>query len=449
MNRRIGALAALRRATAPIWILVAAWALPPGTSRANGRFPAANMLVARPGDPSRLLVRATYGLLLSSDAGRTWDWLCERAVGYGGSEDPSVVIAANGALLVGMFDGLARSTDGGCTWQRDPSEPRGVVDLTLRASVPDRVYAVTSLFSRVGDAGVSRFHSELLVSADAGAHWSARATLDPSLIVDSVEVAPSDPERVYVSAVRRGEREIQGVLLVSDDDGAHFVERPFELSRSDRGVYVGAVAPQRADRVYVRVDAGDAGRIRVTDDAGATWVTPFQGGPVLGFALSADGDAIYTGGPRDGLLAAGADDLRFAARSKLPVQCLTSIGAALWACAPAGGGFVLGASSTRGVTFEPRLTLRGMRGPLGCAPPSAVDQCAEDWDSLRRLVGVDDATGATAETAPSSAGAHRSACHCSTPGRGGGGQGGAGGVAALTGAVVLFALALRRRGVRT
>jgi len=75
---------------------------------ANGRFPASSMLVARPGDPSRLAMRATYGLLLSSDGGSSWDWVCERAVGYGGNEDPSVVISGSGALVVGTFTGTSR-----------------------------------------------------------------------------------------------------------------------------------------------------------------------------------------------------------------------------------------------------------------------------------------------------------------------------------------------------
>ena len=385
------------------------------TAAANGRFPAANMLVARPGDPSELLLRATYGLLVSRDGGGAWDWICERAVGYGGSEDPTVAITGNGTLVVAMFDGLARSIDGGCTWLRDPRGPRAVVDLALRPSAPDRLYAITCLFSKSTDAGASLFQSELLVSEDAGAHWSTRAVLDPTLLLDTVEVAAGDPKRLYVSAARADGRAMRGVLLVSDDDGAHFVERAVPFAPDDRGVYVAAVAPERADRVYARTSSPDASRLRVSDDAGKSWSLAFDGGPLLGFALSADGSQVYAGGPRDGLRAAAASDLQFAARSPLPVQCLTSVGATLWACAPTSAGFVLGSSTTNGSSFTPRLTLAGMRGPLRCPGASAMDACGEDWNSLERLVGTDsprDASVSAASPPPP----HRSACGCATPG---------------------------------
>jgi len=388
---------------------------------ANGRFPAANMLVARPGDPSRLVLRATYGILLSSDGGATWDWMCERAVGYIGNEDPTVAITGSGATLVAMFGGFARSTDGGCAWQRDPKGPESVVDMAIRPSKPNSVYAVSSHFAKVGDAGTSLFHSEVLVSDDAGAHWTTRAVLDPSLLVDSVEVAPSDPERIYVSAIRPRGKDTRAVLLVSSDDGARFKEHEVPFETTDRGVYIAAVDPNRADRVYLRTTGVDASRVVVTDDGGKTTRTAFDGGQLLGFALADDGATVYAGGPKEGLLVASATDLRFTKRSPLPVQCLTTIGATLWACAPTRSGFVLAASANGGATFSPKLTLAGMRGPLRCDPATAGKTCAADWASFQALVSSDDANNAkdagpppkAAPDAPASR-----ACGCTTPGTG-------------------------------
>ncbi len=392
-------------------------ALAPAAARANGRFPAANMLVARPGDPSHLVVRATYGLLFSSDGGATWDWLCERAAGYGGNEDPTITLTGSGAVLAGAFRSFARSTDDGCTWQHGPRGPESIVDMALRPSAPDRVYAVSCLFSRVGDAGAQLFHSELLVSDDAGEHWATRIELDPSLLIDSVEVAPNDPARVYVSAIRPRGKETGGVILASSDDGKRFVERSVPFTPSDRGVYVAAVDPRRADRIYLRTSGVDASKLALSDDAGKTSRTVLEGGPLLGFALADEGETIYAGGPKDGLVVASAKDIRFAQRSPLPIECLTVIGPTLWACAPTRSGFVLGASADGGRTFEPRLTLAGMRGPLRCAGSTTLAECGADWASFRQLVGTDGAGDAGPPKA-SSAPARPRACGC---GIGGGG----------------------------
>jgi photosystem II stability/assembly factor-like uncharacterized protein len=386
---------------------------------ANGRFPASSMLVARPGDPSRLALRATYGMLLSSDGGDTWDWICERAVGYGGNEDPSILIAGSGAIVVGTFTGTSRSTDGGCHWSHDPSWPTGVVDLASRPSAPDRLYAVTSVYAKAGDGG-PLFGSALLVSDDAGAHWTARAPFDPTLLIDSIEVAPSDGARVYASALRPHGQATTAALLVSDDDGAHWKEHPVPYTPEDRGVYIAAVDPKSAARVYLRTSRVDASRVLVSDDSGKTLREIARGGPMQGFALADEGATLYVGGPKDGLLRALASDDRFEKRSPTPVQCLTSIGAALWACAPTRAGYVLGVSTDDGATFAPKLTLAGMRGPLACAAPSALDLCKDDWASLRSLVGSgepsDAAATQTAQSHPSPATSpKRAACGCAIP----------------------------------
>src|SRR5215475_8960530 len=76
-----------------------------GSARANGRFPAANQLVASQTDPNYLVLRTTFGILFSHDQGTTWDWICEKGVGYGGVEDPSMGILPSG-VIAGIFGGL-------------------------------------------------------------------------------------------------------------------------------------------------------------------------------------------------------------------------------------------------------------------------------------------------------------------------------------------------------
>src|SRR6187402_1605596 len=71
-------------------------------ARANGRFPAANHLVVHPEAPRELVLRATFGLLVSRDAGATWHWVCERAVGFSGAQDPPVLVTQGGAVLAAL-----------------------------------------------------------------------------------------------------------------------------------------------------------------------------------------------------------------------------------------------------------------------------------------------------------------------------------------------------------
>ncbi|MBA3780037.1 MAG: pseudouridine-5'-phosphate glycosidase [Chloroflexi bacterium] len=53
-------------------------------------------------DGSTIFLRATFGILVSRDAGKTWQWICERALGYEGSWDPPIAVTRDGRLWVGL-----------------------------------------------------------------------------------------------------------------------------------------------------------------------------------------------------------------------------------------------------------------------------------------------------------------------------------------------------------
>jgi hypothetical protein len=237
----------------------------------------------------------------------------------------------------------------------------------------------------MGDAGENFYASRLFVSEDAGAHWSPRSTFDASLLLDSVEVAPSDPSRAYVSAVRVTAHEVVGVILTSDDDGAHWKEHHVPLIAEERGIYVAAVDPKNAARLYLRTAGVDASRLFVSDDGAATVREIARGGLFQGFALADDGATIFAG-DKNGLLRAASKDDRFEHVSRTPIQCLASIDSSLWACAPTSAGYVLGSSNDHGATFASKLKLDGIRGPLRCTAPSAMDVCGDEWSALQSLI---------------------------------------------------------------
>ena len=56
--------------------------LAPELAHANGAFPSVSQLVSDPADGDHLVLRTTFGLLVTRDRGGTWDWLCEAGAGY-------------------------------------------------------------------------------------------------------------------------------------------------------------------------------------------------------------------------------------------------------------------------------------------------------------------------------------------------------------------------------
>lgn len=384
--RRAGLVAAAL-ATAGAWA-----GLGEGTARANGRFPASSAVVLSPADESTVMVRATFGLLVTHDRGRSWRWICERAIGFNGPEDPSYVVTKSGAIVAGLFSGLRVSRDQGCSWEPVKADATVFVDLTTR---PDgAVVALASSYDRHSDAG-SLYKTQLFVSTDDAKSFAPLGPrLDPTLLAETVDVAPSDPSRIYVSAVRGADTTREGVLLVSTDGGAHWTERKTALEGKELAPFIAAVDPKRADRVYLRTSASpeNATRLLVTDDAGRTYRKLLAAkGPLLGFALSPDGATLHAGGPDDGLYtgATGGGGGELAQTSKIKVQCLTRTGDVLWACSSEASGFVAGTSTDGGGAFRAELHLRDIAGPIACGEGTAVArECGTDWKKLVNELGL-------------------------------------------------------------
>jgi photosystem II stability/assembly factor-like uncharacterized protein len=350
---------------------------------ANGRFPNANQLVAAPKDSNRFAVRATYGLIQTFDAGKTWVWLCEGAVGYTGTFDPAIALTDDGTLLAGLPDGVSATRDRGCTWSHALG-PSLVIDLARTAAAPERVLAL----SFGGDASTDTI---VYASTDAGRTWSTAATI-PELRGETVDFAPSDANRIYVSGTAAG----RGVFLRSDNGGATFTAHDVGLL-GGQAPFIAAVDPRDPNVVYVRVNGGledgaiGADSLLITRDGGTTFTrlttTPRQ---LLGVALSPDGTSIAIGGPDDGLFVAQTADHVFTKRSNTRVRCLTWTTDALYACSARDfDGFALGKSTDSGSTFTsffdvPQLT------QLTCAAPSTVSAtCADAWQGVSSMIGED------------------------------------------------------------
>ena len=391
------------------WLLAAAavalGVLATGAAAANGRYPAASKILFSPSDSSLAVLRTTYGVLVSHDGGETWDWLCEAALGIASNQsvDPILGLTAGGTLVAAVFDRLMLSTDTGCNWgvASCPFSTQTIADIVVRPDAPHVLLAITSTPTPtspmapsgagapcpgtgvdvgVDDSGIGNY-DQVFESTDDGAHWSALgAPIDPAAAVTTLDVAPSDPRRLYVSGYRAAGGARAAVLFVSTDSGAHWVEHPMPAldPLAETEAYIASVDPLDADRVYVRTGGAGGSRLFVTSDGGNTFQIPLKLiGQMLGFALSPDGSTIYVGSLADGLLAAARASLSFASVSAVHVACLATHGVELWACSTEASGFIAGVSSDRGVSFTPKLHLRnGVRAALACPPNSSAAQCS-------------------------------------------------------------------------
>ena len=390
-------------------------------ANANGRFPASNQLLFSPTDPSLVVLRATFGILISHDAGTTWRWLCEDVLGVSTTTavDPVLGLTAPGGIVAApmLTNGLSVSSDTGCNWSRTagPLANQLVKDLAVRSEVvPNVVFALTSTYAPdAGSEGGPGYAQQVYKSSDDGVDWSPIGTpIDPGVLTTTIEVAPGDAARIYVSAIRVAAATPTASLFVSMSGGTDWMERPVVLdAANETAIYIAAVDPTRADRVYLRT-GGKRSRLLVTTDAGLTFAEVLSlGGQMLGFALSPDGSKVYAGSVEQGLFVATRDGLSFQHASKIHVQCLATHGADLWACSDEASGFIAGISTDDGATFRAKVRLVAQPLISCSADAAATAQCGgATFEALCQLLpGCNGPDAGAAMTRPS--------CGCSLIGQ--------------------------------
>ncbi len=379
--------------------------LSPKTAAANGRFPLADQLVVDPSYPAHLVLRTTYGIVESSDAGAYWSWICEAAVGYGGTQDPAMGVMADGTILAGVFEGLAVSHDRGCSWSfaADPLSAEYAIDVSVHRDDPSRAVAITSTGTGSG------FHVIVAETKDNGVTWAqAGNALMNDLIALTVDVTPSQPDRIYVSGLVG--KALAPALERSDDRGLNWTRTYLDAAYAKGSPFIAAIDPQNPDRVYLRLSGTTADgmpldRLLVSDDGAATFKEVYAGaGDLLGFALSPDGKRVAIGGPKDGIHIADAADLVFQQVSTIYTRCLTWTAAGLYACANEfQDGFTLGLSKDEGKTFTSIYHLKDicpLECPAGAKTPNA---CKESWPGIAATLGIEAGACGSAATTSSSA----------------------------------------------
>ncbi len=369
-----------------IAVVLIFWLLVPRFAQANGRFPVADQLVVDPADPSHIVLRTTYGILGSVDAGTNFSWMCEVAVGYGGTQDPAIGILADSTILAGVFEGLAVSHDRRCSWSfvGDPLKGEYVIDVSVHRDDPSRAVAITSTGTDTG------FHVILAETIDNGVTWTQAGTpILSDMIALTVDVAPSNSDRIYVSGIVG--KAYAPAIERSDDRGKTWKRTYFEATYAKDVPFISAIDPVNPDRVYLRMNGDPLDRLLVSDDGATTWTEAYAGmADLLSFALSPDGSRVAVGGPSDGIQVANATDLAFQQTSMLVTRCLTWSTTGLYACANQFvDNFTLGLSKDEGKTFTPLYSLTEMcplECPEGASGPAA---CAMYWPSIVATLGIE------------------------------------------------------------
>lgn len=363
--------------------LVAGLLLGAVPASANGRFPNAQDVVVGPGPRSDVIVlRTTFGLVMSRDAGATFHWMCEaqlyRPLSLSGEVDPAVSIAADGSVVFGFIQGINLSPDG-CRIARDPvSLGRHIADLTANPA-GDRLFAVESdlgMTNHVLRANASSLQFEQVGAGVAGVTFT------------NLDVAPSRPGRLYVSGFDPRTRSPR--VFRSDDDGVTLVPLPSDLGAVE-DAWLSGVDPTDPDVIYVRSYTGVASTVLLRSaDAGAHFTrVASTTGAMLGFAISDDGGTVWMGSREDGLWRSDDRGRSFARVSDLPTLCLRQHAGVLWACSDwTRRPFVLGRSRDGGRTFEPALRWEDIDGAFTCDPSlMGPIVCGWQWPGIQDQLG--------------------------------------------------------------
>lgn len=358
------------------------------SARANGRFPSAQYFLAGRGTAAgTMLLRATFGVVVSDDDGLTFHYVCEEPLGYAGTAfDPATVTLPDRGILVGIFNGATRIEPDRCTFTPIPSLA-GQFITDFDADKSGKVVVASTNTGFIDDTNY------IWRSEDGGATFVKLGAGRKGANFVSVEIARTDSKRVWTSGLKLSPRAV--FVARSDDGGATLVDSASFPYPDANFAYVSAIDPANADVVYVRVGVTEATGRRTsllrTADGGLTWRELAKStGEMLGFALGDDSTTIWYGGPADGLVRSDDAGATWKTLSSTHVRCLRWSDGVLYACGSEGSDvdagisgdrFSLAASCDRGDTLHPMLGFFEIAGPFACAPGTPESTtCKTRWD---------------------------------------------------------------------
>jgi hypothetical protein len=384
----------LRRASL---VAVAAFAAWPTAARANGRYPQTASVSFEPGNNHRIIVGATFGMLLSEDDGATWRWTCETNVGYSGNFDPIYAMSSQGTIFASTFNGLAISRDNGCDFDFAGAPLTGYWIGDVFVGADGEVWASTVDTTKPND---------LFVSDNDGQSFTALglAGLEPGAWWKTVRTPKTAPKRAYVSGYRiQPGAGLDGgdlpIPLVYRWDGDLPTPLWTKMSFSFQGesqLYLQGVSPVNADVVFLRVDGQLGDTLLRSEDGAMSWTPvlslPGDGNDLLGFAISSDGQKVLAGTLTNGVFTSTDGGKTFTMQAnKIKMWCGGRRDAddALFSCGanwnPDQKAFAR--STDDGASWQKVFRFAELDDQLLCAPTSKHAQMC-DWQSIKDMFGI-------------------------------------------------------------
>ncbi|HEY4177465.1 MAG TPA: hypothetical protein VGM90_11550 [Kofleriaceae bacterium] len=263
----------------------------------NGRPSETISINFRRGHDADVACGMTFGFVVTHDNGATWRWMCEDALHYNGLFDPTYAYTEPGSIFATTFNGALVNRDG-CTFDATAFGENAAV--TTLAQGPDG--AVYMGLDRTATTTVPA-DPKLYVSTDDGATFPISANPgQPSDWWESIRVAPSDPQRVYVSGFRVLPMQGRGHLLFRSDDGGHSYQPMGQtglVATTNTTMQLVGVSATNPDVLYLHLDLIDPTNPDKTDDAiakstdgGATWTKILEKNATIYFLARANGDLV-------------------------------------------------------------------------------------------------------------------------------------------------------------
>ncbi|HLL21136.1 MAG TPA: hypothetical protein VK427_03345 [Kofleriaceae bacterium] len=346
-----------------------------GQALANGRAPQTSTITFRPGAESEILAGTSFGLLVSKDNGATWRWMCEDALPYGGAYDPDYEIMSSGAYFATTYDGLKENRDG-CVFAPTVLAPPApdIKFFSVTARGPDNTYYA---------AAADNKDSTIYKSTTEGLSFSPLAAVGMNGDWwQSLDVAPSDPMRLYLAGYRfvqiPGGAKKEWLLFTSANGGMAWSPLPltsFTLM-SNSTLEIAAVSKTNPLHVIARVTLEDnaiSTGIYESTNGGTSWTKLTSKSGEIAVLLRQNGDLVI-GTPNQDSFVRKSGTMALERLVSAPhINCLVENTAGeVWACTqnygipqvpPDGYGIM---KSTDLATWTPVLRYQDIYEPVAC-----------------------------------------------------------------------------------
>lgn len=332
---------------------------------AHGTPPQALGVSQSPWSPEGLVVPTTFGLLVTADR-CTWQWVCTDHLGIGDREQPSWFVTPSGTVVAAAFSGLYVSRDRGCSFTRAPFfATTGAADL----AIDDGSWWLTTARFGVSN-GLAR-------SLDDGATFEWTALRAERAFFNAVRVAPSRPQRLYVSSWYFDPKLAR--LSISDDRGQTFSAVDLPPSVASGSVFsVHAVDATNPDLLFASLVDDSATPERTSllrsTDAGRTFSVVLAADGRVNGMRQVNGSWWVAVGDR---VFSSSDGLTFSVL-ETPKQraCVGGNGAETLVC----GRVPTDQFAVASVMGAPVLTWKQLSGPVECPADSPASRaCSTAW----------------------------------------------------------------------